>query len=137
MIILGNMIIFNFILLRCFLTFFAACLLIASFHWTVVPPRVRIEVSTLEVFLTNTRILEVDQRKHPYSCLIIPTNHIVACILKEPAQPSRHVRSQGDQVCSRGFSVTWDPRVTPRNSLFPYGYGLSTSSNSYNENNSN
>ena len=24
------------------------------------------------------------------------------------AQPSRHVRSQDDQACSRGFSVTWD-----------------------------
>ena len=27
------------------------------------------------------------------------------------AQPSRHVRSQGDQACSRGSSVTWDPRL--------------------------
>ena len=27
------------------------------------------------------------------------------------AQPSRHVRSQDDLVCSRGFSVTWDPQV--------------------------
>ena len=27
------------------------------------------------------------------------------------AQPSRHVRSKGDQACSRGFSVTWDPRL--------------------------
>ena len=25
------------------------------------------------------------------------------------AQPSRYVRSQGDQACSRGSSVTWDP----------------------------
>merc|ERR1712168_1458083 len=27
------------------------------------------------------------------------------------AQPSRHVRSKDDPVCSRGFSVTWDPQV--------------------------
>ena len=27
------------------------------------------------------------------------------------AQPSRHVRSQDDLVCSRGSSVTWDPQV--------------------------
>ena len=27
------------------------------------------------------------------------------------AKPSRHVRSQSDQAYSRGFSVTWDPRL--------------------------
>ena len=27
------------------------------------------------------------------------------------AQTSRHVRSLGDQACSRGFSVTWDPML--------------------------
>ena len=27
------------------------------------------------------------------------------------AKPSRHVRSQGHKACSRGLSVTWDPRL--------------------------
>ena len=40
------------------------------------------------------------------------------------ARPSRHLRSQGDQACSRGFRVTSDPRLghlgafSP-NALFP------------------
>ena len=35
------------------------------------------------------------------------------------AQPSRHVRSQDDQACLRGSSVTWDSQAGHLNALFP------------------
>ena len=65
----------------------------------------RVDIEQSLIRLTIPPHFEVPS--HESKTVLCPRQHLGVF----DALPSRHIRSLRDQVCSRGSSMTWDPRL--------------------------